>query len=375
MNTEAQSKVGLVLSGGGAKGAYQAGVVRYLAEADIPVAAVSGASIGGINGAVIAAAPTLDHAAKRLNGLWQGLISSTPAQLQIASAVPPIALGLYLTLLLGAGHQTLLSGLAGNLANRALRQAIERAPRQGNLAALLELLKGFQVHPEILQNRFIEERLDTYLDEPALRDGLPLYLSVFRSAGPFSDLASALLARIGVGDTRAPDFLHLQDLPENEYRPAILASAAVPLLLESQAIDGIVYADGGLGGVRHSTGLTPAEPLLLNEECTHLIIVHLRDGALWDRHRFPNAVILEIRPEEAFQKRGPLSDTFGFDPNSLAAWIDQGYSDARRCLEAYRAVLTTLQTGKTARETRDRAIGTLLQEDALDRIQRKQQRP
>ena len=41
---------GLVLSGGGAKGAYQVGAFRALKEYEITISGVSGTSIGGING-------------------------------------------------------------------------------------------------------------------------------------------------------------------------------------------------------------------------------------------------------------------------------------------------------------------------------------
>src|SRR6266849_1871578 len=41
---------GLVLAGGGAKGAYHAGAIKYLAEQDVQVVAVAGASVGALNG-------------------------------------------------------------------------------------------------------------------------------------------------------------------------------------------------------------------------------------------------------------------------------------------------------------------------------------
>lgn len=53
MSTE--MKTGLVLSGGGAVGAYQAGVVKALAECGAQISMVSGVSIGALNGAIIAA--------------------------------------------------------------------------------------------------------------------------------------------------------------------------------------------------------------------------------------------------------------------------------------------------------------------------------
>ncbi len=71
MSTE--MKTGLVLSGGGAVGAYQAGVVKALAECGAQISMVSGVSIGALNGAIIAASPDLSEAAARLEALWKYL--------------------------------------------------------------------------------------------------------------------------------------------------------------------------------------------------------------------------------------------------------------------------------------------------------------
>ncbi|CCJ33858.1 patatin-like phospholipase family protein [Caloramator australicus] len=44
---------GLVLGGGGAKGAYEIGVWKALRELDVPIKAVTGTSVGALNGAII----------------------------------------------------------------------------------------------------------------------------------------------------------------------------------------------------------------------------------------------------------------------------------------------------------------------------------
>ncbi len=62
--------VGLVLVGGGAKGAYQAGALRYLAELDFSPHIIAGTSIGALNGAVLAANKPLKQAVQRLDELW-----------------------------------------------------------------------------------------------------------------------------------------------------------------------------------------------------------------------------------------------------------------------------------------------------------------
>ncbi len=44
---------GLVLSGGGAKGSYEIGVWKALQELGIPIKAITGTSIGALNGAML----------------------------------------------------------------------------------------------------------------------------------------------------------------------------------------------------------------------------------------------------------------------------------------------------------------------------------
>lgn len=49
-------RVGLVLSGGGARGAYEVGVIRYVRERlrkALPFHVVTGSSVGAVNGAYI----------------------------------------------------------------------------------------------------------------------------------------------------------------------------------------------------------------------------------------------------------------------------------------------------------------------------------
>jgi NTE family protein len=56
--------IALLLQGGGALGAYQAGVYQALAEADLHPDWVAGISIGAINSAIIAGNPPEERVAK-----------------------------------------------------------------------------------------------------------------------------------------------------------------------------------------------------------------------------------------------------------------------------------------------------------------------
>jgi NTE family protein len=63
-------RVALVLQGGGALGAYQAGVYEAIHEANIDVHWICGTSIGGINGALIAGNPP-ERRVERLREFWE----------------------------------------------------------------------------------------------------------------------------------------------------------------------------------------------------------------------------------------------------------------------------------------------------------------
>jgi NTE family protein len=67
--------VALTLQGGGALGAYQAGVYEALAEADVHPDWVAGISIGSINAAIIAGNPPEARVAK-LKGFWDAITSA-----------------------------------------------------------------------------------------------------------------------------------------------------------------------------------------------------------------------------------------------------------------------------------------------------------
>jgi len=69
----------LLLQGGGALGAYQAGVYEALAEADLPPDWVAGISIGSINAAIIAGNPP-NLRVEKLRQFWEG-ITSQPVDL------------------------------------------------------------------------------------------------------------------------------------------------------------------------------------------------------------------------------------------------------------------------------------------------------
>jgi NTE family protein len=67
--------IALLLQGGGALGAYQAGVYQALAEADLHPDWVARISIGAINSAIIAGNPPEERVAK-LGAFWEGITAN-----------------------------------------------------------------------------------------------------------------------------------------------------------------------------------------------------------------------------------------------------------------------------------------------------------
>src|SRR6201993_1543303 len=69
-------RIALILQGGGALGAYQAGVYQALAEANLHPDWVAGISIGAINSALIAGNPPAKRV-ERLREFWE-FVSTPP---------------------------------------------------------------------------------------------------------------------------------------------------------------------------------------------------------------------------------------------------------------------------------------------------------
>ena len=74
-------KIGVAFSGGGGKGGYQVGVCRALQELGIKPAAVSGTSVGALNGALFAQG-SIDVAER----IWQNIQPSDVLDLSLNRA-------------------------------------------------------------------------------------------------------------------------------------------------------------------------------------------------------------------------------------------------------------------------------------------------
>ncbi|WP_145539464.1 patatin-like phospholipase family protein [Yersinia kristensenii] len=326
-------KVGLALSGGGAIGAYEVGVVKALAESGTEVHVVAGASIGALNGAIVAASPSLTQAAQRMTEIWAHLGNSN---------VMEVNKSVYISLLvqfgIGMGLTPAFSK-AGTLLSTLLRHAGVSAG-----------IKGLQNEPLISDQPLID-LMNRYLDIDSLASGLPLYVSLYPTEGGMLDIIKCIAAEFGLGSTRDSEFHHIQNLPLNQQKEALLASAALPLLFQSREVNGTRYSDGGMGGWREVQGNTPVQPLV-DAGCNMVIVTHLSDASLWDRHRFPDTTVLEIRPQRSLKRNegvlGGAKDLLGFTATHIDSWIEQGYQDTMAAIEHIRKPLQARQALRTS---------------------------
>jgi NTE family protein len=328
--TRKKERIGLVLSGGGSRGAYHIGVIKYLAERNIQVDVVSGASIGALNGAILAAEANLKTATERLQELWNVLAEKSPNQLGID--IPTFLI---------------------------LKLLKELTPSQ----PLKEVINLFNLPSEklgLLDEQYINELFTKYLNDQKLREGLPLYVSVYKSQGVFKDLISVILAGINAKNTPSSEFHHVQSRKSSEQRDLILASAALPLIFETK----LGFADGGMGSFIDSQGNTPAYPLVQRESCSHVIVTHLDNGSLWDRYKnnSSNTILIEIRPKESMNREG-WKDLINFNANSIKFWIEQGYEDAERCLKKVSDAIIPCRIARKTQEEKRRALERLDNDD------------
>lgn len=207
-------QIALVLQGGGALGAYQAGVYQAIEEAGLPLDWIAGISIGAINAAIIAGNPP-DRRLTRLRQFWKA-VSSDPICLAFQSALPS-------DVLMGEPMRAWLNHVSA---------------MSGMLFGVPSLL-GVKVPPAWIWPNGSPQSTSLF-DAAPLRRALEKYVDFdLINAGPVRLSVSAVNIRTGNYD--------YFDTATDTIRPEhILASAALPPNFPPVEIDGEFYWDGGL---------------------------------------------------------------------------------------------------------------------------------
>lgn len=349
------NQIGLVLSGGGAKGAYQVGVMKALEQLGIEVHALAGASIGALNGAIIASAPSQSVAVSHLENIWLQLAKSSPITLNKGALKYPA----YLAVLGAFGLSSpVLASMARGLAGvGAMAKMIGMPEPIRNVFKQVQFWQqDADANDGLLCDHTLKSLVDQYLGLSGLTDRVPMYVSVYPTQTVMVDFARIVTAAMGIGDTQASHFYHVQTMPVAVQKKLLMASAALPLLYGAQEIEGQLYTDGGQGGWRDIQGNTPIAPLV-EAGYQNIIVTHLNDGSVWDRKRYPGVNIIEIRPKTGrIARAGAVADVLGFDQEKIPSWIAQGYDDTLACIEPIAGMAQNFDALHASGKLRDDAV-------------------
>jgi len=207
--------IALVLQGGGALGAYQAGVFQGLAEAGIEPGFLSGISIGALNTAIIAGNPP-GKRVERLREFWETICQPNS----------------------GLGPLPFIEQSLFNL-NDPMRQAMSALHAAG---AVLGGQKGF-FQPRMPPPAMVmagDTATASYYDTQALRGTLEKLCDF--------DLINSGRQRVSVGavNVRTGNFVYFDNTRTRLEPKHFMASGALPPAFPAIEIDGDYYWDGGL---------------------------------------------------------------------------------------------------------------------------------
>jgi NTE family protein len=207
--------IALLLQGGGALGAYQAGIYQGMAECELDLEPdwVAGISIGAINAALIAGNPS-EKRVERLREFWEGVTSSAFAGLTDAFA-PLLDIGSDLRVFFNQAS--------------AARAALSGAP-------------GF-FEPRLDQPWFFPQGSagpTSYYDTSPLRGTLERLVDFDRIN------AREMHFSVGAVNIRSGNFVYFDNTKDRIGPEHIMASGALPPGFPATEIEGEFYWDGGL---------------------------------------------------------------------------------------------------------------------------------
>lgn len=274
-------RIGIAFSGGGGKGGYQVGVCKALQKFGITPTAVSGTSVGALNGALYAHG-RIDVAER----IWQNIKHSDVLDLSM--------------------DRILL-----HLAKSAATRLSSTHPLTLFCMALSKL--KFKRRGLFSQEGLLGMMEEGFADQPLSSLELPFWAAVHDR------------------DANKVDYLSTHGRSEEAARQLLLASSALPGIFDEIVIDDKIYSDGGwFWGFPHKElDNNPVTPLF-NAGCTTIILICLSRDDLIDRKKFPHARILPIVPSK--ELGGLLDGVMDFSAEGAAKRIEQGYNDGNKVL-------------------------------------------
>lgn len=256
-------KIGLVLAGGGSRGAYQIGVWRALRELGIDkyIQVIAGTSIGALNTVLF-----LQGNLELAEDIWCKITKE-----QILP-IDEKELG--------------LKGLLFNIGAKNIsfvKKYIPKAVKAGTIS---------------------REGLDEILES--------INLDVVRKSKVKAYAACTIIPELKA------EYFNINKYSAESIKKIIHATSAVPMIYDSQNIENINYLDGAI------TDNIPIQPVY-GEGCDVIIVVHLSSDTSIDKCMFPNTSIIEITPSDMCGP--DLKEILDFDISMIKKRMTNGYRD------------------------------------------------
>lgn len=265
-------KLGIVLDGGGGRGAYQIGVWKYLKESKLynSISAISGTSVGGLNSCLFA----LDEF-NLAETIWTQKIQDKILSIDID-----------------------IKEICSKI---ALQFGIQNFVPGASIISFFTMLST----RGCFSRKGLIEIIDEYVDLNELsKMEFPIY---------------ATCVELPLFETR---YFKLNGYDTETIKKILLATSAIPIIFPKEEIEGKYYYDGG---IKDNSPITP----LYEEGCTDIIVIHLKaDEILKDRREGVN--IYEICPQEDLGNF--FKGTLDFSTEGAYRRIEQGYRDAKEIL-------------------------------------------
>ena len=301
LDSEERKKIAIVFSGGGAKGAYQVGVMKWLEENHFTdyITGVSGASVGALNSLLF-----LMQDSTLAEKVWSNIKSQdiTPTEDLIKLVI----------------------------------------------SASMKFVTGFNPMDFIFSGvdfddlgLFTQDRLREIIDkyvaiDNILEKDMLVYTSLSALSWPNIKKPTKLIKKRSYF---AKDYRCWQALfnhPREQIKNVVLASAAIPAVYAPQKVSGIVYVDGGV------VDNNPYRPLT-DAGFKDIILVHLKQTANWKNGNYVKHIFLntgvqidkkdsECRVYHLVPSRD-LGKTLEVSHSLTKKRIELGYQDAKEQLD------------------------------------------
>lgn len=329
MNT--QKDWGLVLAGGGGKGAYEIGAWKAFRERkDLKISAVSGTSVGALNAALFAAG---DY--EKAQSIWEQQVNE---DVILSSRT--------------LGHKEFLPELENILnENREWIMDIQGMQKKTELSdALLTVFARKNEVLHILKNNLG----DTFAMSTALliinlanrgiftREGLNRIICQNRILPEVSKSTIPCFAACYNIMNRSSEYFLLQKHSQEEMLKILLASSALPFIFPPEVINGIKYWDGGVkdnvpvrplyeAGYRKLIvlHLSPVDYDIFSESSTFFNRIQY-SPPVEDYIHYHDAVIVHIYLEKSLLS---FKSTLDFHPKAIQKKMNQGYLVTKQRLE------------------------------------------